>query len=1467
MRWTLLLLCLAGQACTFDSSLPDAIVIRCGPAGECPSGYRCNADFDQCRRESPDELPLLTASFSPSRLVRTGSVLEISVRADRALQAAPRVRAQHRDGSVVLTGGSSTEGFRDTTFELTVTPELGEGQVVLFADAIASTGVLVTSARIGDFIVDDTPPRLLEGSTVTPSPAQRDARVSVRVEFDEPVRDSVRLVVQRGATAEVVTPSSNRIGGATFQVTVPPDAVDGVASLSLTGVTDEAGNDAVGPLDLPPLLIDSTPPGAQPLSLDGRRFSRVPGYDVIRFDVVFDEVVSDARWCLGNRCEVVPPATTEITISLADAGFPEGPAPLVVTGRDLAGNVGSRTEFVTLDFSAPSLASDPTSVITPRPDCPLRAVSALGVGGTHRLSFTVNEPLSAPPVVSLGAWTWQAAGSFDGGTSYQFSNTPPGPGLALDGELRARVVDAVGNEGLLTLVADLRVDLEAPQPLADADQSLLTYERIPWGAARSAGLPRFSVEGRPGPWLADDVLVFFEGPTAQSFVLGESRPVPGGVVPRVEFSRTDRQRIWVLRHDTACNPATPDPQPLKNSTWVASAMSSPSSPRNPNVVSLAEVASTAPLATRRAPVTPVAAVSSTAHGAWKVGLAGPIPAAMTPRLGDALLVGDPLRGRTIMLGGAFGTREVWTSDGSSWSLLPVPPSMPAPSYTEGLFEAHTGRIVFLAGSPTVETWYLDGDRFGEISTPPLVATNSNPVWAYDPLRRRIVMFGGTRNGTTGYHNETWVLDASGWQRLVTGGASPPATNSRRLIYDAAGQRMLLLAHENLVRVAYVLEGDVWRQIAAPTTNLAFGLSGAAVAFDQSLNSVIVFGGGQCCSGTSATTRLVNDTWQTMPVPTALVGRNGPKLGWDPERNRLVMCGGYGGSTIGTLTDCWVYENQTWRPIEGPADPQVLPTSSSMRFDPARRRMMLVGGNQSATWVLEGDAWVRTSSPAGFTPRSGASLVNDPTHGRLLYVGGLVPVDGGPSIPVPEVWSMSTATTRLPDGPFGPRHQHSMVADPANSRVVLIGGRDTSSTTVLAPMDTWLFDGQRWTSLPATSGMNGRALATAAADPATGRLALVGALLPFTAASEVWLFNAGVWAPHPNLPVPWSPHRRATVGFDPTRQSFVSFVGFASAPLADGGVQSRSEAWSFDQNVFRPVAPQSIRSNSAVAFDPTTGRLLTFGGNLADAGVGAETWQLEGDQWTLLQPPVSPAPRTSAVLCAHPASRQFVLLGGGPSSTTFAEDSWVFGFDGWNRVELPESFGPRSGVTCTYDEARGVLVALSSTANDTFEFSLDPRVGPGLMLSVDLTSLLPAGASVTVLSATSRAAGDSALVIDPLAGRGFVLPDGGAEALDGGTLSLSDGGTFRRFAVPRPGAALQVWDSARSGFVTLASTDQRPDAGLALLRFAVDAGSLLNGTGLFLQVTSLAGSDVSQPGGVRATVVAEPPEVEVLYTVP
>jgi hypothetical protein len=546
-------------------------------------------------------------------------------------------------------------------------------------------------------------------------------------------------------------------------------------------------------------------------------------------------------------------------------------------------------------------------------------------------------------------------------------------------------------------------------------------------------------------------------------------------------------------------------------------------------------------------------------------------------------------------------------------------------------------------------------------------------------------------------------------------------------------------------------------------------------------------------------------------------------------------------------------------------------------------MMLVGGFQNDTWVLEGDAWVRTSAPAAFRPRLNATLAADPTHGRLLYVGGQSIPDGGssPTTLHNDVWSLSTAVTRLADAPFPGRTQHSMVTDVARSQVLLIGGRAGPLLTDNAPMDTWVFDGRQWSSLPPPPTLVGRVLPAMAADPVTGRVAMMGAFFPLAARSEVWLFDGTTWAPHPSLPTNWSAQARTTLAFSAARREFVSFTPFVNVPV-DGGSVNRTEAWAFDETGFRPATGFDagialVRTGAASAVDPVTGRLVVFGGNdTRDGGAFNETWSLDGTQWSSLPTPATLAPRTGALLRYHPMSNQYVLIGGGPTSTTLAEDSWAFGDDGWAPVELPSSFTPRTGLQCASDDTRNTLVVLGGNeTNEVYEFTLDPRSGPALMMTVDLSTLLPAGATAQVFSVTGRAAGDSVRVFDPLGGRGFLLLDGGAELPDGGPLATSDGGlirpadggTFRSFAVPHPGAALQVWDLSRGAFVTLASTSQTPDAGLGVLTFTADAGAFFGTNTLHVQLTSLGGSDVTRASGLRATVLAEPPEVEVRYVVP
>lgn len=1469
LRLGVMLCAAAFAACTFRSELPENALVRCGPAGECPRGYRCNTDFDECRRDTAntDALPTLTASLSPSRSARHGAHLTLVVEADRALRSEPRVRMQYPGGSLALTPESTASDFTRTSYGVDLGDELNEGLIVFFGDAISTTGALVTGARLTDLVLDDTAPRLLGGASVTPDHAQKGTRVSVRAEFDEPVRDSLRLVVSRAGEADQrLAPTSNRAGATSFQVPVSDTAADGVASLSLSDVVDEAGNAATGPLLLPPLTIDSTPPVAAPLALEATRFSKQPGHDVLRFTVAFDEPVEDARWCLANRCTSVS-APAAVSVDLATAGLSEGPAPLVVTGRDLAGNVGTRTEFITLDYSPPSLATEPTAVTSARPDCPFRTVSAVGIGGSHSLSFIVDEALGEEPVVNLVPGenpVWQATGAFDGGTAFSFLYRAAGAGSDVSGAVVAHVVDTVGNEGLLTLAPSVRVDLTPPLPLNAAGLAQLRYERVPWGAARTGGVPRFSVECGGCALGSDDVMVFYEEANAASFVLGEARPGPSGGLPRVEFSRSDRQQVWFTRHDEACNPATPVPQPVKQSSWVASSLRPSGSPVNPHTLTQAESSTLPPASSRRGPTLPGPVISLTAHGSWEPRLANPPRVPLLPRSGDELLVADPLRGRTLLLGGnPAAPNQVAVFDGTTWDTMATPSTMTAP--TPGLsavFEAHTGRIIFFAGNATtgLHTWVIDGDTIFELATPQSLALGDYPKLAYDAAGQRVVALRATTS------IRTWELGPNGWRDLTPTTPTPPPANDHRFIYDPIGQRLVFMTRPFSGWLTWEFIGSRWRPLAATP----YSQSGVVFAFDDRLQALVMMGGiGFTGPATSQTAKLVGDAWVAIPVPSFVPGRSSHELAYDPERRRLVACGGYSGGTSIYTRDCWAFDDSGWRALEAPPA-ELLTGSASMVFDPASRKLMMVGGNTSDTWLLDGDVWVRRVAPIDFLPRTLPPLAWDPSHGRMLLVGGLATPDGGATIGLNDVWSLSTTTTRLADAPFAPRGQHTMMADPARSRLVLVGGRDAAGTFL--PMETWLFDGQ-WRSLPAPSGMAGRGFASGAADPVTGRLALFGALLPTTAAREVWLFDGTTWVAHPGLPASWNSQRRATLAFDRSRSAFLSFTSSTTGLAADGGAVARTEPWRFDDTTFTPLPTTPSRAVAASSIDPTTGRLVSFGGTVETGTVVAETWTLEGTQWTLQLTPLALTPRTNAIMCFHAMSGQHVLLGGGPTSSTFIDDSWAFGDDGWTRVSVPNGFTARTGLVCAVDETRNVVLALGGSQHaDVIEFGLDPRAGPALMFSVDLTNVLPAGATELSLTTSARAAGDSVVVTDPLGGRAFLLPDGGAELLDGG-LMPTDGGSLRPSSRPAPGAVLQVWDVGRGSFVTLATTSQTPDAGLGTLSATAspsgDAGTRLSLSGelLRLQVTTLGGSDVTRAPGVRATVVTERPEVELRYVAP
>lgn len=173
--------------------------------------------------------------------------------------------------------------------------------------------------------------------------------------------------------------------------------------------------------------------------------------------------------------------------------------------------------------------------------------------------------------------------------------------------------------------------------------------------------------------------------------------------------------------------------------------------------------------------------------------------------------------------------------------------------------------------------------------------------AFDPVRGRLVLFGGRDLAGTQVFGDTWEFEGSNWQLRATG--RPPA----RCLFPMT-----------------------WSSARA-TVTLACGTTRPNSPWGSALSDVWEWNG---------------TVWSSRPG--LRDGRIAPALGHDPVRNELVLCGGH--AMVGFPTpqpwsfdETWVLAaagNWTLRPTVNSAGRR---SEAVLVFDPLRARLQLLGG--------------------------------------------------------------------------------------------------------------------------------------------------------------------------------------------------------------------------------------------------------------------------------------------------------------------------------------------------------------------------------------------------------------------------------------------------------------------------------------------------------------------------------------------
>jgi hypothetical protein len=642
---------------------------------------------------------------------------------------------------------------------------------------------------------------------------------------------------------------------------------------------------------------------------------------------------------------------------------------------------------------------------------------------------------------------------------------------------------------------------------------------------------------------------------------------------------------------------------------------------------------------------------------------------LPPRRGHAAIY-DPARDRIIMFGGSSWPdyfNDVWAlslSGTPAWTQLQPAGRAPSPRHDHAaIYDSPRDRIVVFGGY----------DASGRRNDVWALTLSGTPTWSeltptgtlpsprdfhralYDPVRERMVMFGGFDG--SGCPNDVWALTLSGtpaWTALTPTGTPPSGRFGHTAIYDPLRDRMLVSGGTNLDPEYEVLE-DVWALTfsgsPAWTELLPAGPSpGPRVyqlaIYDQARDRMIIFGG--------AGGAKHNDVWALSlagdPAWSEIVSTGAqPEERWeaaaiyDPVRDRMVI---FGGRAIDRdLGDVWALtltETPAWSELVPTGTPPSRRAGCAAIYDPLRHRMVVFGGSEIAgpgAWYYLNDVWALTLSdtptwtrllPAGTPPmgRTNAVGIFDPTRDRMVVFGGYYYLGGYTHYYLNDVWALtlSDPPTWEELAPTGPppaaRVGHAAIYDPARERMVVFGGYFYDGALHLLN-DVWtltLSGPPAWSEmLPASAFPEGRSGHTAIHDPVRDQMIVFGGSAPgYESRNDVWalsLAETPAWSrmtPEGTPPAPRSSH---TAIYDRLQDCMVVFGG--------SGGSGRNDIWRLalcGTPAWSEFAPTGTlpagRSGHAAVHDPVLNRMVAFGGFRSD---GSMYGRYLNDTWALTLP--------------------------------------------------------------------------------------------------------------------------------------------------------------------------------------------------------------------------------------------------------
>lgn len=441
---------------------------------------------------------------------------------------------------------------------------------------------------------------------------------------------------------------------------------------------------------------------------------------------------------------------------------------------------------------------------------------------------------------------------------------------------------------------------------------------------------------------------------------------------------------------------------------------------------------------------------------------------------------DPVEQETVLFGGystAFvGLGDTWAWNGMTWSQVTGSPSPPARAFAPLVYDAERQRITLFGGERNLvkfgDTWQFDTRRGRWSQKLPATSPPARGGLAlgYDPIRKRVVVFGGLT--TTTLLNDTWEWNGTTWTQVFPA-TSPSPRWDMRFAYDSVRGKLIGYGggpSGYTSNETWTYDGTTWEHVAQsglPEGRRLFGMT-----YDPVIGGLVMYGGGTSAipppNSFSDTWHYVGGTWQrdmTAGVPSALQAFT---LTWDPIGSSARGYSGWAASGFAENSDVHSYAGL---PLAWQSDSSCCPDRRAEHvwaYSAEADGIVMFGGKArdasgsqyvaGDTWIRQGGAWTPVSSPSSPPPSWASTAAYDSARARLVLYGGAIESSPGATAQTWEFFSNQWSLVAN-SSPPGPRSFASMVYDASRGVTVLFGG---------GPMNegvTWEFDGTSWSARP------------------------------------------------------------------------------------------------------------------------------------------------------------------------------------------------------------------------------------------------------------------------------------------------------------------------------------------------------------------------------------------------------------------